>query len=109
MNTPTPTPRTDTAWSASFEGKQLSAGQTARALRDCSQQLERELTALTTERDQLRFALDACRSAQIKPLVWYPKGYIIDPNDLGKINEHQVQACVAAIDAAMKVKEDCKV
>jgi hypothetical protein len=49
-----PTPRTDAAWSASFEGKQLSAGQTARALRDCSQQLERELIALTAERDQLR-------------------------------------------------------
>lgn len=54
MNTPTPTPRTDAAWSASFEGKQLSAGQTARALRECSQQLERELTALTAERDQLK-------------------------------------------------------
>jgi hypothetical protein len=54
MNTPTPTPRTDAAWTSSFEGKQLSAGQTARSLRDCSQQLERELTALTTERDQLR-------------------------------------------------------
>jgi len=50
----TPTPRTDAAWSASFEGKQLSAGQTARSLRDCSQQLERELAALTAERDQLR-------------------------------------------------------
>jgi len=54
MNTPTPTPRTDAAWSLSFDGKQLSAGQTARSLRDCSQQLERELTALTAERDQLR-------------------------------------------------------
>ena len=49
-----PTPRTDAAWSASFEGKQLSAGQTAQALRDCSQQLERELATITVERDQLR-------------------------------------------------------
>ena len=51
------TPRTDAAWAASFEGKQLSAGQTARALRECSQQLERELAALTAERDQLHAAL----------------------------------------------------
>jgi hypothetical protein len=26
----------------------------------------------------------------------------MDPNDLGKINEQQVDACAAAIDAAMK-------
>jgi chromosome segregation ATPase len=57
----TPTPRTDAAWSASFDGAQLSAGQTARALRECSQKLETELAALradlaalTAERDQLR-------------------------------------------------------
>jgi hypothetical protein len=49
-----PTPRTDAAWSASFEGKQLSAGQTAQALRDCSQQLERELATITAERAELR-------------------------------------------------------
>lgn len=53
----TPTPRTDAAWSATFDGEQMSAGQTARALRECSQQLERELAALTAERDQLRGAL----------------------------------------------------
>jgi len=58
MNTPTPTPRTDAAWYASFDGAQMSAGQTARALRECSQQLERELIALTTERDQLRSDCD---------------------------------------------------
>ena len=54
MNTPTPTPRTDAAWSATFDGAQMSAGQTARALRECSQQLETELAALTAERDRLR-------------------------------------------------------
>ena len=54
MNTPTPTPRTDAAWSASFDSEQISAGRTARALRECSQQLETELAALTAERDQLR-------------------------------------------------------
>ena len=54
MNTPTPTPRTDAAWNATFDGQQMSAGQTARALRECSQQLETELAAITAERDQLR-------------------------------------------------------
>ena len=54
MNTPTPTPRTDAAWSASFDSEQISAGRTARALRECSQQLETELAAITAERDQLR-------------------------------------------------------
>ena len=54
----TPTPRTDAAWSASFDGAQMSAGQTARALRECSQQLERELTTLIAERDELRADCD---------------------------------------------------
>ena len=54
MNTLTPTPRTDAAWSATFDGQQMSAGRTARALREHSQQLETELAALTAERDQLR-------------------------------------------------------
>jgi hypothetical protein len=53
MNTPTPTPRTDVAWSSSFDGKQLSAGQTARALRECSQKLETELAALRAEVERL--------------------------------------------------------
>ena len=57
MNTPTPTPRTDAAWSATFDGEQISAGRTARALRECSQQLETELNAATAERDQLRACL----------------------------------------------------
>ena len=47
----TPTPRTDAAWNATFDGEQMSAGRTARALRECSQQLETELTAATAERD----------------------------------------------------------
>ena len=59
-----PTPRTDAAWSASFEGKQLSAGQTAQALRDCSQQLERELATITVERDQLRDRLAAAQQRE---------------------------------------------
>ena len=62
MNTPTPTPRTDAAWSASFDGAQMSAGQTARALRECSQKLETELVTLTAERDQLRAAQKACEA-----------------------------------------------
>lgn len=64
MNTPTPTPRTDAAWSATFDGEQMSAGRTARALRECSQQLETELAALTAERDQLRFENSNLRAGQ---------------------------------------------
>ena len=54
----TPTPRTDAAWSASFDGAQLSAGQTARALRECSQKLETELAALRAELAAERARLD---------------------------------------------------
>ena len=54
MNTPTPTPRTDAAWSATFDGEQMSAGRTARALREFSQRMETELATLRAERDQLR-------------------------------------------------------
>ena len=57
MNTPTPTPRTDAAWASSFEPCEYRAAHTARTMRECSQQLETELAALTTERDQLRAAL----------------------------------------------------
>jgi len=59
MNTPAPTPRTDAAWSSSFEGKQLSAGQTARALRECSQKLETELAALRADLAAERARLDS--------------------------------------------------
>ena len=62
MNTPTPTPRTDAAWSETFDGEQMSAGRTARALRECSQQLETELATLTAERDQLRAEVERLRS-----------------------------------------------
>ena len=54
----TPTPRTDAAWNATFDCEQMSAGRTARALRECSQQLETELATLTAERDQLRLDCD---------------------------------------------------
>lgn len=89
MNTPTPTPRTDAAWSASFEGKQLSAGQTARSLRDCSQQLERELAALTAERDQLRADYErACQTvaqmhaAAVGEVCGPRRGIVEDLSDL---------------------------
>ena len=55
----TPTPRTDAAWTSSFEGKQLSAGQTARALRECSQKLETELAALRADLAAERARLDS--------------------------------------------------
>lgn len=58
---------------------------------------------LATERARLRqLALDSCRAAAIIPVVWYPAGYYVNPKILGKINKQQVDACVAAIDAAMK-------
>ena len=53
----TPTPRTDAAWASSFEPCEYRAAHTARTMRECSQQLETELAALTAERDQLRAAL----------------------------------------------------
>ena len=58
MNTPTPTPRTDAAWNATFDEQQMSAGRTARALRECSQRLETELAALRADKIRLD-ALDA--------------------------------------------------
>ena len=58
MNTPTPTPRTDAAWASSFEPCEYRAAHTARTMRECSQQLETELAALTAERDQLRVDLE---------------------------------------------------
>jgi hypothetical protein len=54
--TPTPTPRTDSAtYPADCLGKTLVTN------RDCARALERELTALTAERDQLRAELTAER------------------------------------------------
>ena len=54
----TPTPRTDAAWSSSFEPCEYRAAHTARTMRECSQQFETELATLTAERDQLRVDLE---------------------------------------------------
>jgi DNA repair exonuclease SbcCD ATPase subunit len=56
MSTPIPTPRTDAAWAKTFEENedQCRAGNAATDMRDECATLERELTALTAERDQLR-------------------------------------------------------
>ena len=54
----TPTPRTDAAWASSFEPCEYRAAHTARIMRECSQQLETELAALTAERNQLRLDCD---------------------------------------------------
>ena len=71
-----------------------------RSIYDLIDELKAELAA---ERARLRkIALAACKEAQIKPMVWYPNRSSIDPNSLGMINQLQVDACVAAIDAAMK-------
>ena len=60
-----PTPRTDAAWSATFDGQQMSAGQAARTLREHSQQLETELATLTTERDHWeKIAVSASRERE---------------------------------------------
>ena len=50
----TPTPLTDEAWSSAFNAEDFSASSVARSMREFSQQLETELTALRAERDQLR-------------------------------------------------------
>ena len=56
MSTPMPTPRTDAAWAQTFQDDddQCRAGNAATDMRDECATLERELAALTTERDQLR-------------------------------------------------------
>ena len=56
MNTPkpTPTPRTDAAWSSAFNAEDFSASSVARSMQVFSQKIEIELAALTAERDQLR-------------------------------------------------------
>ena len=59
MNTPnqfSDTPRTDAAWAKTFEDDedQCRAGNAASDMRDECATLERELAALTAERDQLR-------------------------------------------------------
>jgi len=96
----TPTPRTDAAWSASFDGAQMSAGQTARALRECSQQLERELTALTAEREKaeryrlVTLKLDAELASERARLDWL----LLD--NLTRFNDSFSHR--TAIDAAMK-------
>ena len=54
MNTPTPTPRTDSAWAKTFEDdeNQCRAGNAASDMRDACATLERELAALTAEREK---------------------------------------------------------
>ena len=57
MNTPTPTPRAD---AATYPADCL--GTTLVTKRDCSRALERDLTALTAEREQLRADAERLRS-----------------------------------------------
>ena len=53
----TPTPRTDAAWSSSFEPCEYRAAHTARTMRDECGKLERELA---TERAKVRTLRSAC-------------------------------------------------
>ena len=94
MNTPTPTPRTDAAWSATFDGEQMSAGKTARALREHSQQLETELAAITAERDLL------CRC--LRGLVDEQNGAPLE------LRRTQWQAAMDEALAALDATEDAK-
>ena len=67
------TPRTDAAWAKTFEDDddQCRAGNAASQMRDECATLERELTALTAERDQLRAEVETERNlhAQTRTVV----------------------------------------
>jgi len=90
-------------WQDQAETNYVIGEPLAKKLRDTEAERDQIRNELAAERARLRkVAIAACKEAQIKPLVWYPKGSSMDPNDLGKINEQQVDACAAAIDAAMK-------
>jgi len=97
----TPTPRTDAAWLSSFDGEQMSAGQTARALRECSQKLETELAAEREKSERYRLAtlkLDAELAAERARL---DSGQIL-LTVAGERVWHCGVDLRAAIDAAMK-------
>jgi len=61
MSAPTPTPRTDSAWAQTFDANAFLSGRgnAANQMRDECATLERELTALTAERDHLHAQLRA--------------------------------------------------
>ena len=73
MNTPTPTPRTDAAWAQTFDANGFLSGRgnAATDMRDECATLERELAALTAERDQLRAEVETERNlhAQTRTVV----------------------------------------
>jgi hypothetical protein len=56
------TPRTDAAWAKTFQDDedQCRAGNAATDMRDECATLERELAALTADRDQLRAEVERC-------------------------------------------------
>jgi len=61
MSAPTPTPRTDSAWAQTFDANAFLSGRgnAANQMRDECATLERELTAITAERDHLHAQLRA--------------------------------------------------
>jgi hypothetical protein len=97
MNTPTPTPRTDAAWSKTFEDDedQSRAGNAATDMRDECAKIECELTRLRAESDradiiyhracevehELRAELRAERD-QLRSEVERFKGWLADPHAL---------------------------
>ena len=89
----TPTPRTDAAWSATFDSEQISAGQTARALRECSQQLEIELATERKKVRVLRSALENLRDEQ--------NGAPLETRrDQWQLAMHEADAALAATEGA---------
>jgi len=71
MSTPTPTPRTDAAWAQTFDANAFLSGRrnAANQMRDECATLERELTALTAERDQLRARAERAEAAETVALA----------------------------------------
>jgi chromosome segregation ATPase len=78
MNTPTPTPRTDAAtYPADCLGKTLVTN------RDCSRELERELTALIAEREQLRAEVERFKG-------WLSEPQALHSHCLRTLNDAQI-------------------
>jgi len=107
MNTPTPTPRTDAAWAQTFDANGFLSGRgnAASQMRDECATLERELTALTAERDQLR---SDCEN-ETKWAAHYLAQSISDKSRAEKAERAETVALAnwnGALERAMKAEAD---
>jgi len=107
MNTPTPTPRTDAAWAQTFDANGFLSGRgnAASQMRDECATLERELTALTAERDQLR---SDCEN-ETKWAAHYLAQSIADKSRAEKAERAETVALAnwnGALERAMKAEAD---